>query len=218
MTEQEWLAAEHPNPLLESSFCASTRALRLFACACARRVLPFLTDTRFADALRATEESADVTPMWTFLRRTAAEAQGDLTGRPSTECEQRAAAAIYWACEQDSRQYFRAGEQSRLALGADAGPARHFALAVEEQRQAAIVRDIFGNPFRPSTFPPTWRTDTVVSLAHTMYNAREFSAMPILADALQDAGCDNDDILNHCRDTNPAHVRGCWVVDLVLGK
>jgi len=57
-----------------------------------------------------------------------------------------------------------------------------------------------------------------VSLARTMYEAREFGAMPILADALQDAGCDNDDILSHCRDANQVHVRGCWVVDLVLGK
>ena len=51
-----------------------------------------------------------------------------------------------------------------------------------------------------------------------MYESRDFAAMPILADALQDAGCDNDDILNHCRDERPRHVRGCWVVDLVLGK
>jgi hypothetical protein len=51
-----------------------------------------------------------------------------------------------------------------------------------------------------------------------MYQARDFSAMPILADALQDAGCDNDDVLTHCRDTAQPHVRGCWVVDLVLGK
>ena len=50
-----------------------------------------------------------------------------------------------------------------------------------------------------------------------MYDARDFSAMPILADALQDAGCDSDDILNHCR-SGGVHVRGCWVVDLVLGK
>jgi len=68
------------------------------------------------------------------------------------------------------------------------------------------------------TFSETWRTDTVVSLARTMYDAREFSAMPILADALQDAGCDSELILSHCRDANQVHVRGCWVIDLVLGK
>lgn len=80
-----------------------------------------------------------------------------------------------------------------------------------------IIRDIFGNPFRPVTFSPEWRTDTAVSLARQMYESREFSAMPILADALQDASCENHDVLSHCRGGGP-HVRGCWVVDLVLGK
>jgi len=75
----------------------------------------------------------------------------------------------------------------------------------------------FGNPFRPVAFSPEWRTSTAVALATQMHESRDFGAMPILADALQDAGCDNDDILNHCRGDGP-HVRGCWVVDLVLGK
>ncbi|MBN9120040.1 MAG: hypothetical protein J0I06_12900 [Planctomycetes bacterium] len=81
------------------------------------------------------------------------------------------------------------------------------------------MRDIFGNPFRPPVaLDKSWRTDTALTLARTMYDSRDFRAMPILADALQDAGCDNDDILAHCRDTSLTHVRGCWVVDLVLGK
>jgi hypothetical protein len=83
---------------------------------------------------------------------------------------------------------------------------------------AILLRDIFGNLFRPVSFSPDWRTGTAVSLARVMYESREFSAMPILADALQDAGCDNDDILSHCRDATQLHARGCWVVDLVLGK
>ena len=75
---------------------------------------------------------------------------------------------------------------------------------------------MFGNPFRPVTFAPKWRTDTAIALAQTMYDARDFAALPILADALQDAGCDDSDILDHCRGPGP-HVRGCWVVDVVLG-
>jgi hypothetical protein len=82
---------------------------------------------------------------------------------------------------------------------------------------ADLIREIAGNPFRPVAFSPEWRTDTAVSLARQMYEARDFSAMPILADALQDAGCDSADILDHCRRPVP-HVRGCWVVDLVLDK
>ncbi|QEG31376.1 hypothetical protein GobsT_61970 [Gemmata obscuriglobus] len=85
------------------------------------------------------------------------------------------------------------------------------------QDSTPILRDIFGNPFRPVTFSPAWRTGTTIALAAQMYESRDFGAMPILADALQDAGCDSDDILSHCRGEGP-HARGCWVVDLVLGK
>jgi hypothetical protein len=85
-------------------------------------------------------------------------------------------------------------------------------------RGAALIREIYGNPFRSVIFSSEWRTGTAVSLARQMYESRDFSAMPILADALQDAGCDNDDILAHCREANATHVRGCWVVDLVLRK
>jgi hypothetical protein len=88
----------------------------------------------------------------------------------------------------------------------------------EQTAQCALLRDIFGNPFRPVSFNPAWRTDTAVSLARGMYDSREFGAMPILADALQDAGCEDEQIQMHCRDANQPHVRGCWVCDFVLGK
>src|SRR5204862_7016701 len=91
-------------------------------------------------------------------------------------------------------------------------------LKAESLHHVRLLRDIFGNPFRPVAFSPEWRTDTAIALARQMYESREFGATPILADALQDAGCDNDDILAHCRDASATHVRGCWVVDLVLGK
>ncbi|AWM42146.1 hypothetical protein C1280_05895 [Gemmata obscuriglobus] len=80
------------------------------------------------------------------------------------------------------------------------------------------MRCIFGNPFRPVSFSPSWRSDSAVALASGMYGSRDFSAMLILADALQDAGCDSPEVLEHCRDPKCTHVRGCWVVDLVLGK
>ncbi|VTR96243.1 Uncharacterized protein OS=Sorangium cellulosum (strain So ce56) GN=sce5710 PE=4 SV=1 [Gemmata massiliana] len=86
-----------------------------------------------------------------------------------------------------------------------------------DPQQAALLRDIFGNPFRPIEFSPAWRTSAATALAAQMYESRDFSAMPILADALQDAGCDSADVLGHCRGPGP-HARGCWVVDLVLGK
>jgi hypothetical protein len=88
----------------------------------------------------------------------------------------------------------------------------------ESASQTELLRDIFGNPFNPIRSELTWRTSTVIAIAHQMYESRDFSAMPILADALQDAGCEHEDILNHCRDEKRVHVRGCWVVDLVLGR
>jgi hypothetical protein len=80
-----------------------------------------------------------------------------------------------------------------------------------------IIHDLFGNPFRHVTLDPSWLTSTVLALSQQMYESRDFSPMPIIADALQDARCDNDDILAHCRGPGP-HSRGCWAVDLVLGK
>ena len=84
--------------------------------------------------------------------------------------------------------------------------------------QFELLRDVFGNPFRKVKFDKKWRTATAVALARQIYDSRDFTAMPILADALQDAGCDHDDVLNHCRDPKQVHVPGCWVVDLVLNK
>jgi hypothetical protein len=88
---------------------------------------------------------------------------------------------------------------------------------VEEQAQTGVLRDIFGNPFRPVTLDPAWLTPKVKTIAQAIYNNRAFERMPELADALAEAGCSNQDILSHCRGPGP-HVRGCWVVDLVLGK
>ena len=84
-------------------------------------------------------------------------------------------------------------------------------------RASASAADIFGNPFRPVTADPRWLTSTAVALARAIYDERAFDRLPILADALEEAGCDNADVLAHCRGDGP-HVRGCWAVDLVLGK
>jgi hypothetical protein len=82
---------------------------------------------------------------------------------------------------------------------------------------AGLLRDIVGNPFRPVTFSPVWRSETAVALATGIYAERAFDRLPILADALEEAGCDSADVLSHCRGPGP-HARGCWVVDGVLGR
>jgi hypothetical protein len=91
----------------------------------------------------------------------------------------------------------------------------------EQSAQCHLLRDIIGSPFRP---PPridvdwlSWNDGTIPKLAQIIYTGRRFNDLPILADALEEAGCGEADILNHCRQPSE-HVRGCWVVDLVLGK
>jgi hypothetical protein len=102
--------------------------------------------------------------------------------------------------------------------------------AKEDRLQSQHLRDIMGNPFRP--LPPkrgkrqweeklrgwrTWHSGTIPKLAQAIYQDRAFDQMPILADALEEAGCDNADILAHLRGPGP-HMRGCWILDLLLGK
>jgi hypothetical protein len=125
----------------------------------------------------------------------------------------------------------------RVVCAAQAEAWRHFAEAtmVEEpvleasarqarqemkKVQAALVRDIFGTPFHPVSLDPSWLTwhdGLLVSMARRMYDSRDFADMAVLADALEEASCDNADILNHCRQ-HGEHVRGCWVIDLLLGR
>jgi hypothetical protein len=90
----------------------------------------------------------------------------------------------------------------------------------EGRSQTDLLRDIFGNPFHPATIEASWlqwRAGTLVKMAKTIYDERTFADLPVLADALEEAGCTDTDILSHCRQPGE-HVRGCWVVDLLLGK
>jgi hypothetical protein len=90
----------------------------------------------------------------------------------------------------------------------------------ESAVQASLLRDIVGHPFRIVSHDSSWlawNDGTIPKIARAIYDERAFERLPILADALEDAGCDNADILTHCRGPGP-HVRGCWVVDLLLGK
>ncbi len=106
------------------------------------------------------------------------------------------------------------------ASGASNQVAHTTPLAARQQQfmqQANLLRDIFGNPFHPVALDPAWRTEAVVALARAVYDDRAFDRLPVLADALEDAGCADADVLAHCRGDGP-HVRGCWVVDLILGK
>src|SRR5262249_48028181 len=90
----------------------------------------------------------------------------------------------------------------------------------QRARQAALLREIFGNPFRPVVIDPLWLSandSAALDLARMIDETGNFHAMPILADALEEAGCADSDVLWHCRHGNN-HVRGCWLLDVLLGK
>ena len=243
MTEAEWLACEEPGPMLRFLYESTRdRKTRLFAIACCRRIeeliLRFkgawravILAERIADGEAATEEAEHL--RWVLLDRTFSWIDGfreEKLNNTMFDAGIAAAECLAGAVEPLSAYGITmpVGNLAGVSMCAafavahwarrnDAEPVQPNRLAAEQAAQVELFRDIFGNPFHPVTFSPSWRTDTALSLAWQMYESRDFSAMPILADALQDAGCDSDDVLNHCRGPGP-HVRGCWVVDLVLGK
>jgi hypothetical protein len=90
------------------------------------------------------------------------------------------------------------------------------AVAAETAAQAALLRDIFGNPFRPVDAEP-WPRPDVAYLAESIYDEHDFDRLPELADAVEDAGCTDADLLRHLRGPGP-HVRGCWALDLLTQK
>jgi len=216
MTEAEWLACEDPQQMLEYlGRRASDRKLRLFAVGCCLRYAADLAidddwglvvevAERFADGM-ATAAELYTAGCYNSDEDPALEAAA--LPNPEIPFTIHAVRAAYLTCS--SRADPR-GNQPRTPQFWDK-------VTSERRSISLLARDIFGNPFRPVSFDPEWRTSTAIAIAQGMYESRDFGAMPILADALQDAGCENDDVLNHCRGTGP-HVRGCWVVDLVLGK
>jgi hypothetical protein len=226
MTEAEWLAASGPMPLVVSLRGKSNRRkLQLFVCATCRSFWHALEETSSHHVLEISERDADGEAEWTEVANASGASSALLRNLPKNAPYYHIRCAAAWSVFARSNQYFAEFALRQLLLqhgGWDTikhllGRLGFATIKSERNYHTQLLRDIFGNPFRPVTCSPDWRTDTAVLLAKQMYESREFGAMPILADALQDAGCDNDDILNHCRGDSP-HVRGCWVCDLVLGK
>lgn len=196
MTEEEWLAAADPRSMLEFLRSkASDRKLRLFAVACCRTIWWQLKEYRgYQEVVEALELLADEALTRAELDRAidAAETFVSSFGPVRT---------VTCACHSDTWS---------------AAMLTSYFAGIGFSLPSYLLRCVF-NPFRPITFLPKWRTPTVHSLAQGIYGERAFDRMPILAGALQDAGCENEDILNHCRQPGE-HVRGCWVVDLLLAK
>jgi len=232
MTEAEWLACTDPQPMLEyldGQGILSDRKQRLFDCACVRRIWHLLLDERGRTAVDVAERFADRAAGLDALREAqatalaAADAQATLSlpGAPNSYCVLAAAAAAAWE--------FRSGADP-LRHAADAiawegltnnrPPERRMAkvrFAEERKVQTALLMDVFGNPFRPGTLDHSWITPQAVILAQAIYIERAFDRLPVLADTLEKVGCTDARLLSHCWGPGP-HVRGCWVVDLLLGK
>jgi hypothetical protein len=237
MTEQEWLELSHPFRLLRGlGRRPSNRKRRLFACASCRHIWNLIADDDCRTAVAVAEREADglVESVELAEFRAKAKAASEQHTDPyfvrpcaAQACyrasKKRPGDAVHaWqdAISAVQRQVWSEHGLSRQGSSPaekEIGEIMKEVWAVEMPRHVALLRDIFGNPFRPVTVDPAWLTVTVVSLATAIYDDRAFDRLPILADALEDAGCDQADILNHCRQPGE-HVRGCFVVDLVLGK
>jgi hypothetical protein len=231
MTEAERLARDRPELMLEFvQGKGSDRKLRLFACGCCRRVWSLLSDKHSQKALAMAERYADAEVSKKKLAlawqeaRLAAWAARDKAPRRQWTVEAMAMQAVSGLCEADID---RAVDIARSATSCEACKARQAPPADAQWEQLLLLRDIFGNLCRPFNLNPAWlawNDGTVRRLAEAIYNERslpdghlDVTRMGVLADALEDAGCSDHDLLDHLRGPGP-HVRGCCAVDLLLGK
>jgi hypothetical protein len=229
MTEAEWDSCIEPQKMLEfvrQSGRSSDRKLRLFACGYWRLSLPHLyldqadhqqvqqaveVAERYADGLASAAELAPLRPLRLGVAagtgRSAAERALPGVAERMGWLPERPTGRPDWDWTAGERFVFRQAEAERQR-------------AVREF-QLGLLRDVFGPlPFRKVRIHPSvrrWGDGTVVSVATAIYDERAFDRLPILADALEDAGCTNPDLLGHLRGPEP-HARGCWPVDLLLGK
>jgi hypothetical protein len=224
VTEKEWLTTDDVGSLLRVllgtdpemplRFRSSVRKERLFAVACSRSEL--VQDERLDKAIGVVERCADglatedeVQKAWEAATGMPSGSQRDFALAVLGLGERSYLGTVLWYAERLEMAHLPGDPLRNVNL-----PAHRKIWRI----QANLLRDIFGNPFRPVAVDPSWRTSNVVSLAEAIYTDRAFDGLPVLADALQDDGCDNDLLLAHCRDPNQVHARGCWALDAILAK
>ncbi len=233
VTEAVWLDVESDDPWAvwrsmphPEKWEGPDRKKLLLVAHLLRQVADQLPHPVYLESIEAGEKCADglITEKEMWAAHERAYEHFDSNRMPHEAAHDAADCAQRYIYEQNetSEMVIRAAGSRAARLAGGKGKKVETARKTAEKAMEALCRrlinEVHGNPFRPVKFDAAWRTDTAVALAKQMYDSRDFSVMPILADALQDAGCDSEDILNHCRDANQVHVRGCWVVDLVLGK
>jgi hypothetical protein len=211
------------------------RRLRLFACACCRRIW----DRMCRDAAKRSVELAEIYADDEIDERSVRAAYdhpdfGDLDAQVAGGVNPEHQLSDSEICALNASQQVllpniyamstvygtaRSVRRDFILVPTTDGTSHNGGASAEAEfrEQLKLLRDIFGNPFKPVSLDPAWLTSTVVALANGIYTERAFDRMPMLADALEEAGCDHPDVLLHCRGDGP-HVKGCWVVDLLLGK
>lgn len=216
MTEAEWLTTPDPERLsLYLAETATDRKLRLLTAACCRRLMAWNQQSRVLEALCRVERYADGQLADSTMEKWSREMWQAMGSRGTVQYVIRWALSV--ACLPRRSPAFVNDWQAMVRSEGGFSPELVRKLPTLARM---ILHEIFGNPFRPVGVDPSWlgwNSGTVLSLAQGIYEDRAFDRLPVLADALEDAGCHNAEILGHCRQPGE-HVRGCWVVDLLLDK
>jgi hypothetical protein len=204
-------------------FCPAYRKLRLFSGACCCRILDLLPDPVCRQAVRSLEDYIEGRMELASYLRTYEEFDQTRRARfqKARTADDMAWNTLYGAVHRRWLEHFDdilVEERWLIALVVAMNAADP--MGVEQARaHADLLRDVF-NPFQTGVIDTSWlawNDGTVVKLAHTIYADRAFDGMPILADALEDAGCQDAEILGHCRQQG-VHARGCWVIDALTGR
>jgi hypothetical protein len=204
MTEAEWLACAEPWPMLEVlRDKASERKLRLFGCACCRRIWHLLPEQANRDLVAAVEDCPNVS-----LPDPKLNAAIDASSQHERKVGNDRG---YWAVKSLGRSYSKLTPLDAAAVVAWLAGRRTDNVATERTSQADLLRDIFGNPFRTLPPPP----EAIAPLAEEIY-AGAWDRMPLLGEWLQEHGFWAEG--EHGLDPNAKHVKGCWVVDWVTGR
>lgn len=232
MTEEEWKVCDDPARMPEFvRGKVSDRKLRLFAVTCCRRLAGGVANPKVLYALDLAGRAADGADVPGKLRRAGADLRdamalqeqrfGEFGYIHDTEWfPTRAVARLFGekGIAPVSQVVWIPGRVTRAVRETTLSAYRERDALAEQAAMADLVREVCGDPFRPVALDPSWLTSAVTALSNRVYDTRDFSLMPILHDALIEAGCDDADVLGHCRDSNAVHVRGCWVVDMLTDR
>jgi hypothetical protein len=221
----------------------SERKWRLFYCACCDRIKPLFpgeetrrlleVNERFADGQAKREDILEAWQQWRRYAERMMDEDPELGAEWHWARGEATNAILYLPADEQRVQLLRAMARAwasaRCAerVGATGvrihvpnDPTWGAELDAEAGRQASLLRDVVGNPFHPAVVDPlwlAWEGGTIPRIARSIYEQRRFEELPILADALEDAGCGDEAILHHCR-AEAEHVRGCWALDALLNK